>query len=84
MSRPATVTSVLAATEAVFGAVDILDSRYENFRFKLPDVVADNANAGGFILGRQFWRQRRFRTSGWSVASCVSTARWSRPRPVQL
>jgi 2-oxo-3-hexenedioate decarboxylase len=48
---PATVTSVLAATEAVFGAIDVLDSRYEDFRFRLPDVVADNASAGAFLLG---------------------------------
>ena len=43
--------SVLAATEVVFGAVDILDSRYEAFKFTLTDVVADNASAGGFYLG---------------------------------
>ena len=48
---PATVVSVLAATEVVFGAVDILDSRYEDFKFALTDVVADNASAGGFYLG---------------------------------
>jgi 2-oxo-3-hexenedioate decarboxylase len=48
---PATVTSVLAATEAVFAAMDVLDSRYENFRFRLPDVVADNASAGLFLMG---------------------------------
>jgi 2-oxo-3-hexenedioate decarboxylase len=48
---PATVTSVLAATEVVFGAVDVLDSRYEAFRFTLEDVVADNASAGAFYLG---------------------------------
>jgi 2-oxo-3-hexenedioate decarboxylase len=48
---PATVTSVLAATEVVFGAVDVLDSRYEGFSFTLEDVVADNASAGAFYLG---------------------------------
>jgi 2-oxo-3-hexenedioate decarboxylase len=48
---PATVTSVLDATAAIFAAVDVLDSRYENFRFTLPDVVADNASAGAFIIG---------------------------------
>ena len=31
IDAPATVTSVLAATEVVFGAVDVLDSRYESF-----------------------------------------------------
>src|SRR4029077_2690214 len=48
---PATVISVLAATELVFGAVDVLDSRYEGFKFTLSDVVADNASAGAFYLG---------------------------------
>jgi len=51
VTAPATVTSVLAATEVVFAAVDILDSRYDNFRFRLPDVVADNASSGRIILG---------------------------------
>jgi 2-oxo-3-hexenedioate decarboxylase len=48
---PATIVSVLAATEVVFGAVDVLDSRYESFQFTLSDVVADNASAGAFYLG---------------------------------
>lgn len=51
LDTPATVTSVLAATESVFAAVDVLDSRYDDFRFRLPDVIADNASAGGFLLG---------------------------------
>jgi 2-oxo-3-hexenedioate decarboxylase len=51
IAAPATVTSVLAATEAVYAAVDVLDSRYEAFRFTLPDVIADNASAGLFLLG---------------------------------
>ena len=29
----------------------IIDSRYRDFRFTLPDVVADNASAGAFIIG---------------------------------
>ena len=53
LAAPATVTSVLAATEGVFAAIDILDSRYRDFKFALPDVVADNASAGGFVLGPQ-------------------------------
>ena len=44
-------TSVLAATELIYGAVDVLDSRYEGFKFTLSDVVADNASAGAFYLG---------------------------------
>ena len=53
VTAPATVTSVLAATEAVFGAVDVLDSRYRDFRFTLPDVIADNASAARVVLGPQ-------------------------------
>jgi 2-oxo-3-hexenedioate decarboxylase len=51
VAAPATITSVLAATEVVFAAVDVLDSRYESFQFTLSDVVADNASAGAFYLG---------------------------------
>lgn len=51
LEGPATVTGVLAATEAVLAAMDILDSRYENYRFRLPDVVADNCSSGGVLLG---------------------------------
>ncbi|MEN3301350.1 fumarylacetoacetate hydrolase family protein [Pseudonocardia sp.] len=51
VEAPATITSVLAATDVVFAAVDVLDSRYESFKFTLSDVVADNASAGAFYLG---------------------------------
>jgi len=51
VTAPATVTSVLAATDLIYGAVDVLDSRYEGFKFTLSDVVADNASAGAFYLG---------------------------------
>jgi 2-oxo-3-hexenedioate decarboxylase len=46
-----TVRDVLAATHRVCGALEVIDSRYRDFRFQLPDVVADNASAGGFVLG---------------------------------
>jgi len=51
LTAPATITSVLEATEAVFAAVEVLDSRYEEFRFRLPDVIADNASASRIVLG---------------------------------
>jgi 2-oxo-3-hexenedioate decarboxylase len=50
---PATITSVLAATEAVFGAIEVLDSRYEYYQYRLPDVIADNIGAARFVLGPQ-------------------------------
>lgn len=42
---------VLAATDFVLPAVEVLDSRYENFRFDLISVVADNTSAAGFVTG---------------------------------
>lgn len=47
----ASVPAVLAATRGVFPALEILDSRYEDFRFTLPDVIADNASASRIVLG---------------------------------
>lgn len=41
----------LAAVEAIAPALEIIDSRYRDFKFSLPDVVADNASSSGFVLG---------------------------------
>lgn len=35
----------------VTGALEIIDSRYENFKFSLEDVIADNCSSSGFVLG---------------------------------
>ena len=35
----------------VSGALEIIDSRYENFKFSLEDVIADNCSSSGFVLG---------------------------------
>ncbi|WP_102271737.1 2-keto-4-pentenoate hydratase [Cytobacillus massiliigabonensis] len=42
---------VLAKTEYVLPALEIIDSRYENFNFTLPDVVADNASTSRVVFG---------------------------------
>ncbi len=46
-----TAAEALAAVEAIAPGIEIIDSRYENFKFALPDVVADNASSSGFYLG---------------------------------
>ena len=45
------IAQVLAATEFVMPAVEILDSRYRDFKFDLISVVADNTSAAGFVTG---------------------------------
>ena len=42
---------VLTAIDFVSAAVEIIDSRYENFRFDLKSVIADNTSAAGFVCG---------------------------------
>jgi 2-oxo-3-hexenedioate decarboxylase len=45
------IGQVLAATDFVVPAVEVIDSRYENFKFDLVSVVADNASSTRFITG---------------------------------
>lgn len=45
------VGQVLAAIDTVMPAVEIIDSRYENFNFDLKSVIADNTSAAGWVLG---------------------------------
>lgn len=46
-----TAASALQAVAGVMGGIEIIDSRYKDFRFLLPDVVADNASSGVFVTG---------------------------------
>ncbi|MDM4720392.1 4-oxalocrotonate decarboxylase [Micromonospora sp. WMMA1363] len=39
------------AVRAVAPAIELIDSRYANFTFSLPDVIADNTSAGAFVVG---------------------------------
>jgi 2-oxo-3-hexenedioate decarboxylase len=46
-----TGAQVLAATEYVVPALEIIDSRYQNFQFTLADVIADNASSSRVVFG---------------------------------
>ncbi|MEW2145570.1 fumarylacetoacetate hydrolase family protein [Micromonospora vinacea] len=39
------------AVRAVAPAIELIDSRYADFRFSLPDVIADNTSAAAFVIG---------------------------------
>ncbi|MBM3518301.1 MAG: 4-oxalocrotonate decarboxylase [Alphaproteobacteria bacterium] len=41
----------LAAVEAVAPAMEVIDSRYRDFKFSLADVVADNCSSAAFVIG---------------------------------
>lgn len=44
-------TEAMLAVEVVAPAIEILDSRYENFKFSLQDVVADNSSSSSYVIG---------------------------------
>jgi len=46
-----TAQDVLEATDYVLPAVEIIDSRYSEFKFDLPSVVADNGSSARFVCG---------------------------------
>lgn len=46
-----TPMQALAAVEAIAPALEVIDSRYLDFKFSLPDVVADNASSSGVVVG---------------------------------
>ena len=45
------IGDVLAATDFVLPAVEVIDSRYRDFKFDLKSVVADNTSASRFVAG---------------------------------
>jgi 2-oxo-3-hexenedioate decarboxylase len=46
-----TIAAVLAATDFVLPGLEVIDSRYRDFRFDLKSVVADNTSAARFVVG---------------------------------
>jgi 2-keto-4-pentenoate hydratase len=46
-----TEDDVVAATEAVAPAIELIDSRIVDWRIGLVDTIADNASSAGYVLG---------------------------------
>ncbi|MDA8255787.1 MAG: 2-oxo-3-hexenedioate decarboxylase [Betaproteobacteria bacterium] len=45
--------TVLAATDFVLPGIEVIDSRYRDFKFDLKSVIADNTSAARFVVGGQ-------------------------------
>lgn len=54
LSGVPSIPEALACVEAVGGALEIIDSRYIDYDFQLPDVVADNCSSSGYVLGSKW------------------------------
>lgn len=50
------IAAVLAATDFVLAGLEVIDSRYRDFKFDLPSVVADNCSSSRFAVGGQMTR----------------------------
>jgi 2-oxo-3-hexenedioate decarboxylase len=47
------IGAVLAATDFVMPGLEVIDSRYRDFKFDLKSVIADNTSAARFVVGGQ-------------------------------
>tara|TARA_R110000787_G_scaffold123580_7_gene234610 strand:- start:3784 stop:4572 length:789 start_codon:yes stop_codon:yes gene_type:complete len=45
------IEQVIAATDYVIPAVEVIDSRFEKFKFDLPSVIADNTSSARYVTG---------------------------------
>lgn len=64
LSGAVSLPEALEAVVAIAPALEIIDSRFENFRFSLTDVVADNASSSGYVIGAWQKPQRDFGNLG--------------------
>lgn len=52
LGADASLEEAFDAISYVAPAIEIFDSRYKQFQFSLADVIADNASAAAFVLGK--------------------------------
>ena len=55
ITKPLTMDNVVEFIDGYAAAIEIIDSRFENFKFSLEDVIADNCSSTGFVIGS--WHQ---------------------------
>lgn len=76
LSGTVTELEAMSAVEAIAPAMELIDSRYENFKFTLSDVIADNTSSSGLVIGA--WRSPDIDFQNLGMAMFVNG------RPVQI
>ena len=67
LDRAITRDEVASVVDGVSVALEIIDSRWTGYRFRLADVLADNTSAAGFVVGE--WRDVDLDSLGARVAT---------------
>lgn len=63
-----TAAAAVAAVDYVLPALEIIDSRIDDWRITLPDTIADNASSAGVVLGT---RARRVDEIDLALSGCT-------------
>lgn len=63
---------VMKKTQWILPVLEIIDSRYKNFRFRLPDVVADNTSAARVIFGSHLYHPQDFDIASINVSMMIN------------
>jgi 2-oxo-3-hexenedioate decarboxylase len=51
LSGDVSIDEVLASTEFVLPAIEVIDSRFKDFKFDIQSVIADNTSAARYVVG---------------------------------
>ena len=51
ITKPIELSEVSTYIDQMAVAIEIIDSRYKNFKFSLEDVIADNCSSTGYVIG---------------------------------
>lgn len=51
IDRELSIEECFDVVDGMAAAIEIIDSRYKNFKFSLSDVIADNCSSAAFIVG---------------------------------
>ena len=51
IDKPITREECFEYVSAIAPAIEVIDSRYKDFKFSLEDVIADNCSSSGYVLG---------------------------------
>lgn len=75
---PVSPAQALRAVAGACCALEILDSRYQDFKFQLADVIADNTSAARFVLGDRLLPPQAL------DAGCLGMVMAVNSRPVEI